>query len=1252
MADGVVSNTGDSQTSGAPVVSRFEVQADKTSAKITYTPGATSSAAQSLTIGKNAVVKTGGAPQDEPVAVAVVFSITNFEKPTIAAAFSGADATAPTLTFTKGSTDEAEAGLQYRIGAGAWTDMPASYAIPLANTDTALNIKPKAMPDTLTGGIQEFTVIEEPQPAITVDYVAETFSISPSANAVYKKATGNVDAAIAVATSTDYSSAVALPAGDSVVAAIKGSGSSTTDIKFPSPLARQDAVTRVNGPTSVESTVLTDPAAAAAALEGDTLITSANSNENLVGATYAVYSTANGGTIDPTVTTNRVGYGTVGADLKIPAFDGEVIYIGYPATASQYASLVATSTGGGKAYDAPIVEATGEAGGTTVTLKITNGPRYKFDETGIEAITPTIDGYAAGTISTIAFSDDSTATFTVTNGLPSDGSALKVQGLTATGFKKDDTAAGNGANKGVATAPGSGTEGEAVLDVSSDGLEINAVADAADFTLTGTGAPSITGSSEFTVEKKFISRNDSGDVTITLPNWATLAAGSVRVGTMTAAGGGVNPTGVTVGDPEPVTDADATTNKYTVTVTLQDNGTGKSTANLLISATFAPIELDVTADLEKESGNASKVYDGLTATDLKLKVKDASLTAKGHTTPANVTLNQTAVYNSKNVVDADEITVSGLSLAGTDGVYYKLSAASVNASVVGVSSIEITEASLGDPALSLGSFTTQLSLPTTVADIAGRLKDATVTINADPTLATPETVKLSDIATSVNIEGGLKAAIEASTNFITAKAAADAADVAAQVAADVADQEARFDDAIAQVLTPNEYNSPASDDGTNTDALADLALIKAVATHTFGTTGSDPSLNALEAVIDALNADSSDADAIAELEAFKAFVTTPKTADAIDDPNAVNPGDDYAGFGGIDGTNFGTPYVAAAYDANEYLKGFSNSLDLGSDLDIDLTALANVNANAALDNYDLAGAADQTLNVETSFTVTKPSLPPTTSGWQVTFEAGQHGEIVSGLTSEEVEDGKSVTAVPVVRGKGRYVFEGWVVYGTDKIVNPLDVVITEDTVFQAQFVKGYIGGDNGKFRPKDNVTRAEFLKMVVYSRPADFNAAVDYSEYIARFNDVNPNSWYANILGYAVMKGFVDGTGTNTFHPNKPVTRQEAAKMLGNAYGLKGDPNAVLDFPDANQVSAWAVEYFDALVEIGAFEGDENGMLRPKANIRRDEAAKVVAVASGFAPSPAREEQIRDEIESVYPDLAPSDWSFPVVMYGSGVIDE
>ena len=93
-------------------------------------------------------------------------------------------------------------------------------------------------------------------------------------------------------------------------------------------------------------------------------------------------------------------------------------------------------------------------------------------------------------------------------------------------------------------------------------------------------------------------------------------------------------------------------------------------------------------------------------------------------------------------------------------------------------------------------------------------------------------------------------------------------------------------------------------------------------------------------------------------------------------------------------------------------------------------------------------------------------------------------------------------------------------------------------LFLKQIVEGY--GD-GTFRPNNNITRAEALKIIVYAKLLQ---NIDLTGFSIPFLDVDPNAWYYNVILIGYGLNIIEGYNDNTFRPNDPVTRAEFVQMF------------------------------------------------------------------------------------------------------------
>ncbi|MBR3870144.1 MAG: S-layer homology domain-containing protein [Clostridia bacterium] len=88
------------------------------------------------------------------------------------------------------------------------------------------------------------------------------------------------------------------------------------------------------------------------------------------------------------------------------------------------------------------------------------------------------------------------------------------------------------------------------------------------------------------------------------------------------------------------------------------------------------------------------------------------------------------------------------------------------------------------------------------------------------------------------------------------------------------------------------------------------------------------------------------------------------------------------------------------------------------------------------------------------------------------------------------------------------------------------------------------GYEDGTFKPENNITRAEFSKIVyvVFNGLVDAEGKMFASE--TNFDDVAANAWFAGHVNWAYLNKIVGGYGDGTFLPNNNVAVKEAVKMI------------------------------------------------------------------------------------------------------------
>lgn len=145
------------------------------------------------------------------------------------------------------------------------------------------------------------------------------------------------------------------------------------------------------------------------------------------------------------------------------------------------------------------------------------------------------------------------------------------------------------------------------------------------------------------------------------------------------------------------------------------------------------------------------------------------------------------------------------------------------------------------------------------------------------------------------------------------------------------------------------------------------------------------------------------------------------------------------------------------------------------------------------------------------------------------------------------------------------------------------------------------GTGDGKFSPDSQMTRAEFLKLIVSM------FKLDNSKYSGAYSDISGDEWYADYIQTAKDIGLINPALTigGKFRPNEPITREDAAVMLSTAAELKdisvSDKNR--EYSDSDEISLYAVNSVETVTGMGLINGFEDGTFKPKETMTRAQGA-------------------------------------------------
>ncbi len=165
------------------------------------------------------------------------------------------------------------------------------------------------------------------------------------------------------------------------------------------------------------------------------------------------------------------------------------------------------------------------------------------------------------------------------------------------------------------------------------------------------------------------------------------------------------------------------------------------------------------------------------------------------------------------------------------------------------------------------------------------------------------------------------------------------------------------------------------------------------------------------------------------------------------------------------------------------------------------------------------------------------------------------------------------------------------------------------------------GYTDGTFLPAGNVTRAEFVKMLVEV----VSGGQSFTSYEKQFEDVELDAWYNKYIVNAILFGIIDKKDYGEkFEPDKAITRREAAKMIVNALGLTtgGFKSPFVDVQEDNITALYGA----CIMQGSVINGER--LFYPDTNITRAESAAVILRTVKYAID---EEAYKKEFKEKYP---------------------
>ncbi len=106
------------------------------------------------------------------------------------------------------------------------------------------------------------------------------------------------------------------------------------------------------------------------------------------------------------------------------------------------------------------------------------------------------------------------------------------------------------------------------------------------------------------------------------------------------------------------------------------------------------------------------------------------------------------------------------------------------------------------------------------------------------------------------------------------------------------------------------------------------------------------------------------------------------------------------------------------------------------------------------------------------------------------------------------------------------------------------------------------------------------------------------------FKDVNPKSWYAKAVAWAVKHGMMQGVGDGFFKPDDFTTRAHLARLIYNAEGMPATSYQI-KFLDVKS-NAWYADAVKYVCEKGIMDGYDQTHFAPNEYVTREQLATIL----------------------------------------------
>lgn len=221
-----------------------------------------------------------------------------------------------------------------------------------------------------------------------------------------------------------------------------------------------------------------------------------------------------------------------------------------------------------------------------------------------------------------------------------------------------------------------------------------------------------------------------------------------------------------------------------------------------------------------------------------------------------------------------------------------------------------------------------------------------------------------------------------------------------------------------------------------------------------------------------------------------------------------------------------------------------------------------------------------------------PTLPPTSTPKPTKTPSGSGSSIY--IPSETTTPAPAVTVSPVPAPQPA---------GANEVAPDMTEHWAKDYVSAVQKLNLFIGDENGYFHPDNGLTRQEAAIIMVRALGLENKEVTQKVEFIDIYTI---DDWAMKYVKLSVEYGIFKGYGDKTFKPHEIISREQFVAITERALRGTDQGEKNLGFADGSAISDWAKAAVKNAVDANIIQGYEDNTFRPDKPVTRAEAAKIL----------------------------------------------